>query len=191
MLTGKTGRLNASKRIKKAVSFVTASAMLLSIVTSSVPAIEVRAEGSPVEFIDRSWTEGSLAEIRYEEANYTVLTENTTEWSGGTYVVQSDTIIAERIAVTGEVKLILCDGVTLTAVKGITVGNPPESSLTVYGQTNDNGVLYAGTTDGEEVTADEGFAGIGGTSENPAGGTITINGGVIYVCGGNNGAAIG
>lgn len=191
MLTGKTGRQNAKRRIKKAVSFVTASAMLLSIVTSSVPAIEVRAEGSPVEYMERSWAEGSLTELRYEATDYTVLTENMTEWSGGTYVASSNTTIADRIVVTGDVKLILCDNVTLTAVKGITVANDPENSLTVYGQTGDNGVLYAGTTDGEEVTADEGYAGIGGTSENPAGGTITMNGGVIYACGGNAGAGIG
>ena len=47
------------------------------------------------------------------------------------YVVSEDTTIEDRINVTGDVHLILCDGATLTAKHGIRVveGN----SLTIYG----------------------------------------------------------
>ena len=43
-------------------------------------------------------------------------------WEGGkTYVVTETASISTRITVSGEVNLILCDGATLTASKGITV----------------------------------------------------------------------
>lgn len=44
-----------------------------------------------------------------------------------TYIVVSDTTINNRVTVRGNIKLILCDGVTLTALKGICV--PEGSSL--------------------------------------------------------------
>ena len=83
-----------------------------------------------------------------------------------TYIVVSDTTINNRVTVRGNIKLILCDGVTLTALKGICV--PEGSSLDIYCQSGRSGALIA---DG-----DENNAGIGGNN-GEKGGNITVNGG--------------
>ncbi|MDO5152750.1 MAG: hypothetical protein Q4D50_05250 [Eubacteriales bacterium] len=105
-------------------------------------------------------------------------TENTETW----YVVDSDVTISDRITVSGDVHLILADGKTLNANKGITVtgGN----SLTIYGQEKGTGKLVA----------DGGYnynAGIGGEGKYGSGSNITINGGTVEATGGIAGAGIG
>ena len=58
--------------------------------------------------------------------------ENTTKMSAGWYAVTEDVTVSDRINVSGDVHLILCDNATLIASKGIGVtGN---NSLTVYAQ---------------------------------------------------------
>lgn len=113
-----------------------------------------------------------------------VVGDETISWNGeggeAWYVVNEVAEIGERVEVSGAVNLVLCDGVTLTAEKGIHVtgGN----SLTIYGQEAGDGRIYA--------TAIEEQAAIGGNTDEP-GGILTINGGTIDVKGGVDAAGIG
>ena len=109
------------------------------------------------------------------------LSEGSTSLSGGWYSAQNDLTISERITVTGDVKIILVDGVTLTIPKGITVEG--DNKLTVYGQVLGTGTL---TINGP----DSGCAGIGGGGNDKAGGFITINGGKVTATS-NSGYGIG
>lgn len=117
----------------------------------------------------------------------TPITASTTALSGGWYAVTGSTTVADRINVSGDVHLILCDGQTLTASKGI--GVTGDNSLTIYAQTAGTGTLNA--------TGDEGCAGIGGHYYWSSGtqfvpyGDITINGGIINASGYSNCAGIG
>ena len=115
----------------------------------------------------------------------TVATESDTSWGSDDnaehwYVVNGDVTIGTRVTVTGKVHLILADGYTLNATKGITVtgGN----SLTIYGQSGGTGKLTA--------TGDSLQAGIGGGG-GQSGGAITINGGTVNATGGLQAAGIG
>lgn len=123
--------------------------------------------------------------VRCDIPQEMVVVENgSTAWNGGDgdvwYVVTKNVEIGERVEVSGAVNLVLCDGVTLTAEKGIHVTG--ENSLTIYGQEAGDGKINAKS---ERVQA-----AIGGNSEEP-GGILTINGGTIDANGGVNAAGIG
>ena len=145
--------------------------------------------------------------------NVTVVESSTTAWNGGWYVVNSPVTIDSRVSVSGEVHLILADGASLTANRGINVAE--NNSFTVYAQSvgenmgtltanggEDNFIAGIGsevgdsggtiTINGGNVTATGGqdAAGIGG-SQDGSGGTITINGGTVKATGGDEAAGIG
>jgi len=115
----------------------------------------------------------------------TVVEKTMTTLSAGWYVIYNDVEFNSTVTVSGDVKLVLMDGKTMTvtatqykaAVNVAGSGN----SLTIYGQSNDTGRL--------EATAVSIAAGIGGSSSQ-AGGVVTINGGTV-VATGNGGAGIG
>ena len=92
-----------------------------------------------------------------------------------------------RVAVAGDVSLILADGATLVIDGGIDV--PAGAGFTIYAQSDgDNqGTLEAY---GEEYS-EEGSAGIGGNEEDVNFGDIVICGGLIYAEGGSRAAGIG
>nr|MCR4563364.1 InlB B-repeat-containing protein [Clostridiales bacterium] len=113
-------------------------------------------------------------------AYYTV-DSSTTALSNTWYVVTDDTTVNSRISVSGTVNLIICDGATLTAVKGIEV--PDGATLNIYAQSGRTGAL-------EVTLPDNNTSGIGVSNGEDAG-TININGGVITVESGVNAAAIG
>ena len=150
--------------------------------------------------------------------NYTVVDGSTTAWSDGWYVVNRNVTIDELVTVTGNVRLILTDGTTLTVNGGIGGINVAKgNSFSVYAQsvgentgrlTANSGGWGAGigggngkaagtiTIHGGEVTANgsNGGAGIGGGSGagfDTSGGTITIHGGSVTATGGDSGAGIG
>jgi len=153
--------------VKKIMVFVFA----IILISSFMP-VSVMAEGlEPVSYIDVDGSEKTVDE-------YTVVQSTTTTLSGW-YVVNADVTITSRISCSGNVKLILCDGATLTATKGITCDF--SNALTIYAQKEGTGSIIA--------TAPSGYAGIGGAVNN--GSNITINGGVITATGGNDGAGIG
>ncbi len=125
---------------------------------------------------------------------------NGTSWgaTGNTswFVVNSDITISERITVNGTVNLILCDGASLNATKGITVlqGN----SLNIYGQHNGSGWLYADARPMNGGNHTYQYAGIGGYAidiynnwEYKDYGTISIYGGNVVSQGGDYAAGIG
>ena len=99
----------------------------------------------------------------------------------GWYVVGENTTLSQRLMLSGEVNLVLWDGTTLNASKGINV--PEGCSLTIWAQ----GQTVLGTLN---ATGAADCAGIGG-GKGQSGGAITINGGVINATGGNYGAGIG
>ena len=123
--------------------------------------------------------------VRYDiPQEMIVVGDETISWNGeggeAWYVVNEVAEIGERVEVSGAVNLVLCDGATLTAEKGIHVtgGN----SLTIYGQEAGDGKI--------EATAIKDQAAIGGNIDEP-GGILTINGGTIDANGGVNAAGIG
>lgn len=92
----------------------------------------------------------------------------------------NEVVVSERITIEGSVFLLLPDGKTLTASKGITVTG--SNSLTINGGTGQNaGILNA--------TGDYGGAGIGGSYGD--GGSVTISGGTVNATGGGFAAGIG
>jgi len=107
----------------------------------------------------------------------------TTTWNDGWYVVSGNITISQRITVTNTVNLILSDGAKLTAEKGINVTE--SNTLNIYAQSEGEncGVL--------EVTGDRGCAGIGGNTDIPNGGIVTIYGGTVNATSGMSGAGIG
>ena len=104
----------------------------------------------------------------------------------GWYVVNKDiTVDNELIIISGDVKIILCDGATLTMKGGIQVED--QNSLTIYAQSNSEetvGRLYA-------YSYKEFPAAIGSSDEMKSCGNITINGGKITAIGRCKGAGIG
>ncbi len=104
--------------------------------------------------------------------DYTVVSNQTTWGTSGQtkwYGVNSSVTISDRISVSGDVHLILSNGCTLTASKGIGVND--DNSLTIYAQStveNTMGVLKC-----QNVSSS--YAAIGGDSSKSSG-QITING---------------
>ena len=127
---------------------------------------------------DKTYTAQFTADVPYLDANgdqqtaqnAVVLSSGSTELAAGWYAVTEDTTISDRIAVNGNIHLILCDNATLTASKGIQV-NGSGRSLTIYAQSTgeDKGFLLI-----EEIPT--GTAGIGASR-----GSFTINGGAITI----------
>ena len=123
--------------------------------------------------------------VRYDIPQEMIVVEDeTTSWNGegseAWYVVNEDAEIDERVEVSGTVNLVLCDGATLTAEKGIHVTG--ENSLTIYGQEAGDGKIEVGANDNQ--------AAIGGNSDEP-GGILIISGGTVDATGGVNAAGIG
>ena len=136
--------------------------------------------------------------------NEIIVTSTTTTMTNGTYRVANDVTIEERITISGEVTLILDEGKTLEAKKGIEVAEGNSLTIDGEGALNAIGKYASGigggdgraggtiTISGGSVTATGGIkaSGIGG-GESGAGGTITINGGMVTATGGSYAAGIG
>ena len=114
---------------------------------------------------------------------YTTVVPSTTTMSAGWYVVSDNVTVSDRISVSGDVHLVLCDGATLTAQNGI--GVTEGNSLTIYSQSGNTGKLVATVLYNKSV--DFYHAAIGGDrygNIHDAGtpvkaGSITIHGGDI------------
>lgn len=131
------------------------------------------AAKDPVSYIDKTGQQ-------YSTSYYTEVTDATSTWTTGWYVVTGNTAISDRIEVTGNVSLILTDGATLTASAGIHV--PETASLDICGQSGGTGKLKANAGDGNAA-----IGGNGGTNE--ATGTISICSGTVEATGGSGGGA--
>lgn len=122
----------------------------------------------------------------------TLVTAEDTVWGANDgaehwLVAEGDVTIDGRVAVAGDVSLILADGAMLVVDGGIDV--PAGAGFTIYAQSDgDNqGILEAY---GEEFSG-EGSAGIGGNEEDVNFGDIVICGGLIYAEGSSRAAGIG
>ena len=102
-----------------------------------------------------------------------------TQWDrGGWYVVYGDNVeLNEAVTVSSNVNLVLIDSCTLKTTKGITVGE--NSSLTIYGQSVNSGVL---DTSGSNLSA-PGIKVSGSTDG--TGAKLTINSGKVIATGGS------
>ena len=156
--------------------------------------VNTNGEVQSVETSANSWgnyylhTELADPSVNYIDTNGDTKTANaepvtalTTTLLGGWYAVTENIVNNNRLTCSGNVNLILCDGVTLTAHKGITVQG--DNTLTIWQQTDGTGAL---TID----SCDNGCAGIGGENKHDSG-TVIINGGVINTTGGEEAAGIG
>ena len=138
---------------------------------------QARAAGS-VQYVERSWNETTRTVDKVTKSISTYNDVNAMTWSDasndGWYVAQGSVTINTNVTVSGNVKLILTDGCSLTVSHCITVN--PGNSLTIYGQSGDSGSLTAYRS--YSVDADKENAGIGGSNENGCG-DITIHGGMV------------
>ena len=154
-------------------------------------------ESNAVQYVSYNTTEQAY-ETKYFKGNtVTSIGSGTTTWGTAgqvkRYKVSGNVTVNSRITVNGNVHLVLADGATLTAAKGITVHSG--NSLTIYGQSKGSGKLIA---TGSEIPGSSGkeSAAIGG--EGPGSnygsnvaGTITIHGGNVNATGWAWTAAIG
>ena len=164
---------------KRLLSIVLALCMVLAL----MPQMTFADTVTGITYLDASGAQQTCD-------NATAVTEDDTTWGTDNettwYVAQGDVTIESRVTVTGDVHLILADGCNLTVNGGIYVSSWTASKLTIYGQENGTGELYAYASSGSD------YAGIGGNKE-PYGtsGEITINGGNITAVGDGIGAGIG
>ena len=162
-------------KINKVLSILLALALVLGLAPAvSIPARAAEAQ-DPIKYLDETGAEK-------ECTNYTVIDGSTKAMTYGWYVLSSSVEISDRITVTGNVCLILCDGCTLTAKAGVRVDG--ENSLTIYGQSEGDMV---GTLNATAVNGDAAIGGNNGGSS----GEITINGGTVTATASGSGAAIG
>ena len=112
-----------------------------------------------------------------------VITHTTKNWEDGkTYTLTENTVIAERVTVTGRVTLILPDDLTLTCKQGITLED--NNILSIRCGERGNGKLIVNGN----VPAH--YAGIGSTGEKTSG-TLIVEGGILDITGGRYAAGIG
>lgn len=111
-----------------------------------------------------------------------VIDESTDSFVSGWNILTASTTFEERIMLTGDVHLILANGATLTANKGIDVAQGV--SFSVYVQSNKENKTGAIVATGIDYAA-----GIGGCGTGT--GTISLHGGKISATSGHNAAAIG
>ena len=149
--------------------------------------------------------------ISFSVVDIITVTASTTEMDekyGVPYKVSNDVTVGSRINIVGDILLMLDEGKTLTAAKGIELSKNNKltiegnGSLIANGDGNNAGIgaMEVGTLiiNSGNITAtggDEGSAGIGGSKTNYQGNTdggfITINGGSVNATGSPYAAAIG
>ena len=157
--------------MKKILSVVTAMVMIFCIFPPIRP---FAAETiSAVRYILDS--ENSLTKIN-EDLVAEKIDSTLINWDNNNYYVDKTVEISDRIEVKGNAQLILTDGCSLTAKKGIHVA--AGNSLTIYGQEKGTGTLTA------EFYAEEYDysydAAIGGNDKESAG-DIELHGGIISI----------
>lgn len=170
--------------MKKILSVITTAVMIFCL----MPPVRSFAldKVSAVEYTANADNSVSKADVTFSAEKIDGSFDNL---SSGNYYVSGNVVISKRIEVSGDVNLILTDGCSLTAKKGIHLkeGN----SLTIYGQTNSTGTLTAETCNYVQ-------AAIGGNDKENAG-AVQIHGGKIIAqydaallkASNPNGAAIG
>ena len=89
----------------------------------------------PIDYQELSWdaTKNEVVTNEQKVSNFSLVTSSNSKviWSESTYVVNTDVTIYGGISLNGDVKLILCNGCTLT-VNGYIYGDM--NAFTIYGQ---------------------------------------------------------
>ena len=155
-----------------------------------------------VPHVQYSYAEGTglTAAVQDTPARYFILDSTMTELTGPWYVVKENVSINTSLTISGNVSLLLMDGVTLTA-KGVEIQGT--GKLTVFGQVSDTGKLNT-TGNGENpgvslmgggmleihggrlnATGGKGAAGIGGKYNSAMNGTLVVYGGYVSAKGGH------
>lgn len=153
-------------------------------VTAAAPSRTYRVYTSATAYTDEAVPDDA---INVESSTVDV------SWPAGTYVVEGDKTITGNIELTGNVKLILCDGAELT-VNGMIDGQANTTSISIYGQTastgkltiNDGGGLYDINVNNLEIHGGD----ISATNADQAietGGTLNIYHGKVTATGPYNG----
>lgn len=182
-------------------------------VTADITLTAVWTALPDIEYMNTSNVAATLA-----GTDYYPLEPSQTTLDGGTWVVVDDaTTFTDRITVKNSVTLILTDGKTLTAQKGISVTANDNAALTILAQSGGTGALtvtgvndhtgdaciggdwasgkyHCGTVSiyGGRITTSGNYMGAGiGGANGFRGGTINILGGQVDVSGGSYGHAIG
>ena len=134
-------------------------------------------------YLDYNATTGKVDTVRKIVID-NVIDEATDSFVTGWNLVKGDVEFESRIVLPKDVNLILANGATLTADKGIRVA--ADGDFAVYAQSNDADTM------GELIALNEDHfcAGIGGSDEAPCG-DIAIYGGVVTAQGGMYAAGIG
>ena len=154
----------------------------IAVIGAQLPLPAAAAEGNPVSYQtctvndDNSLTWETKTIKDYEE-----VTDSTTAWPDGWYVVNGAVTINTRVTVSGNVSLILTDGCTLTINGGITM-NGSDDSLTIYGQEAGTGSLKATGVNGNHLNGP--YTGIGGRT-GEEGGSLAVYGGSVTAIGGS------
>jgi len=134
---------------------------------------------SPIAYVSGNGDVSGFTDYSPMEADYEVLPT-------GSYYVENDVELLNRIKVSGNVSLILKDGITLTADKGISVMGR-ENTLNIFGQSGGTGILKAkAASNNAAIGGDDGELQLSGSV-----GNINIYGGNIRPQGGNAAASIG
>ena len=181
----------------------------LTLTKDGDPADEVNASGDYTLTLTGTGNYTGTKDITFIVGEGIPVTSETTTFGDGlTYKVTSDVTVSNRITVSGTVKLLLGEGTTLTASKGIELSNGNQltidgtGTLTSNGYSDGNKIYKSGIgayevgtliINGGVINATGGgsAAGIGGDIHNGNGGRIIINGGVVNATGGDYGAGIG
>ena len=134
---------------------------------------------SAIAYIGEDGNVSGFTDYSPMEADYEVLPT-------GSYYVENDAELLNRVRVNGDVSLILKDGTTLTAPNGISVMGR-EKTLNIFGQSGGTGILKAkAVSNNAAIGGDDGEQQLSGSV-----GNINIYGGNIRVQGGNCAASIG
>lgn len=145
--------------------------------------VQTAYAANPIPYIYKTW-DGIHDSVQSEAKScddYEVVTSTKKDWLNGWYVVNNNVSISERIIASGTINLIICDGKTLAANKGIHLSEG--ATLNIYTQALGTGTIIANGI--------KSSAGIGGSSLGSNSGTINIYGGFITSNGGEYGAGIG
>ena len=168
------------------------SMLLVVVMTLSLLPVAAFADDAEYYYVDRYWDESSKEVVSNEVdldpsafmpegSSLTLLTNGT-----DTFFVVGDTTLADRWTISGDIKLVIADGATLTCEKGIAVNYG--ASLSIYGQRNDSGKLIANSESyNAAIGSDDHYDDSGANG----GGTINIYGGTINATGGRRAAGIG
>ena len=164
--------------MKKILSMITAMAMIFCLFP---PVRSFAADTETVGYIAyvSDGNGGYKAQTKTAECTVIDSANIISSLTNGQYAVKGDVTIRDRIIISGDVHLILTDGCTLNAQKGINL--PESSTLSICGQSGGTGILNANS---------DGYTSIGGENGESCG-TLNVYGGTVNANSAKNDAAIG